>query len=156
MMAILHSLKVFIQAHRMLYLFSAESVLALYCILPVLLFEDKSMKQYFYVILATARYLRLAFMIQEIFNHFSPGNSDVEKQSNVIGANFILIIIVSSGFFAEIENSQKLINIGPEPDYLLEYEEDFTPHSFHTALYFLVVTLITVGYGDINPESSLG
>ena len=121
MMAILHSLKVFIQAHRMLYLFSAESVLALYCILPVLMFEDKSMKQYFYVILATARYLRLGFMIQEIFNHFSPGNSDVEKQSNVIGANFILIIIVSSGFFAEIENSQKLINIGPEPDYLLEY-----------------------------------
>jgi hypothetical protein len=47
----------------------------------------------------------LAFMIQEIFSHFSPGNSDVEKQTNVIGANFLLIIIVSSGFFAEIENS---------------------------------------------------
>ena len=119
MMAILHALKVFIQAHRMLYLFSVDSILALYCILPVLIFEDKSMKQFFYVVLATARYLRLAFMIQEIFSHFSPGNSDVEKQTNVIGANFLLIIIVSSGFFAEIENSQKLIHIGPAPDYVL-------------------------------------
>ena len=63
---------------------------------------------------------------------------------------------MSSGFFAEIENSQKLNNIGPAPEYELDYEEGFTPHSFHTALYFLVVTLITVGYGDINPESSLG
>lgn len=44
MMAILHTLKIFIQAHRMLYLFSVESILALYCILPVLMFEDKSMK----------------------------------------------------------------------------------------------------------------
>ena len=105
MMAILHALKIFIQAHRMLYIFSVESILALYCILPVLLFEDKTMLHTFYVVLATARYLRLAFMIQEFFIHFSPGNSDVEKQSNVIGANFILIIIVSSGFFAEIENS---------------------------------------------------
>ena len=119
MMAILHALKVFIQAHRMLYLFSVDSILALYCILPVLIFEDKSMKQFFYVVLATARYLRLAFMIQEIFSHFSPGNSDVEKQTYVIGANFLLIIIVSSGFFAEIENSQKLIHIGPAPDYVL-------------------------------------
>ena len=46
--------------------------------------------------------------------------------------------------------------MGEADEYKLEYAEGFTPHSFHTALYFLVVTLITVGYGDINPESSLG
>lgn len=90
-------------------------------------------------------------MTMELFKHFSPGNSDVEKQSNVIGCNFFLIVIVSAGFFAEIENSQFLDTIGPAPEYEQTFVGDYEPHNFHTALYFLVVTLITVGYGDINP-----
>lgn len=79
MMAILYLIKLYIQAHRMLYLFSSDSIMSLYTVIPVLVMEDKTMLAKFYVILATSRYMRLFFMTMELFKHFSPGNSDVEK-----------------------------------------------------------------------------
>jgi len=35
------------------------------------------------------------------------------------------------------------------------FEDGYTPLKFHDALYFVVVTLFTVGYGDINPNQNL-
>jgi Ion channel len=36
------------------------------------------------------------------------------------------------------------------------YAEGFIYLPFHDALYFVIVTLMTVGYGDINPTTVLG
>lgn len=36
------------------------------------------------------------------------------------------------------------------------FVDGHTKLMFNNALYFVVVTLITVGYGDINPMSTLG
>jgi len=61
----------------------------------------------------------------------------------------VLIILVAAGVFSEIENSKNLMSI--EPDGKMIFHEDHTFIYFHDALYFVVVTLFTVGYGDINP-----
>jgi hypothetical protein len=48
----------------------------------------------------------------------------------------VLLMYVASGMYA-----------------VAEWEKN---HSFHDALYFVVVTLFTVGYGDFQPETNFG
>ena len=38
----------------------------------------------------------------------------------------------------------------------MAYNEEFTPLLFHDSFYFVIVTLSTVGYGDINPMTQQG
>lgn len=66
----------------------------------------------------------------------------------------LLIVIVASGLFSEIENSHNLVSIHPDTG-LMTFDDSFGFIYFHDALYFVVVTLFTVGYGDINPEQNL-
>mmetsp|Transcript_13235 Transcript_13235/g.20668 ORF Transcript_13235/g.20668 Transcript_13235/m.20668 type:complete len:95 (-) Transcript_13235:2444-2728(-) len=37
-----------------------------------------------------------------------------------------------------------------------EAKEEFTIHAFHDMLYYVIVTLTSVGYGDISPNTLLG
>lgn len=39
---------------------------------------------------------------------------------------------------------------------VIVYEEEYVPLYFLDSLYFVIVTLLTVGYGDINPSTYLG
>jgi hypothetical protein len=88
---------------------------------------------------------------------------------------------VSSGLFAESENSSNLVAIAAAdgsffapPNYSNDeegvitnltsigltdhyvFKEAYKRLYFHDALYFCVVTLMTVGYGDINPTTEIG
>ena len=38
----------------------------------------------------------------------------------------------------------------------MEYSDEFEKLKFHQSFYFVIVTLSTVGYGDINPTTSQG
>jgi hypothetical protein len=56
----------------------------------------------------------------------------------------------------DVENSKALIRIETDPDWIENryiYREGYTNLEFSNSLYFVVVTLITLGYGDINPIS---
>lgn len=56
----------------------------------------------------------------------------------------------------DVENSKALIRIETDPDWAENryiYREGYSNLEFSNSLYFVVVTLITVGYGDINPIS---
>ena len=73
----------------------------------------------------------------------------------------VLITIFCAGTFAEIENSQKIdINIlinEPDPaKQKLVFADDYSPLLIIDSMYFVIVTLLTVGYGDINPSTSIG
>ena len=59
----------------------------------------------------------------------------------------------------DVENSKALLRINTDPEWTENryiYREGFQNIEFNNSLYFVVVTIITVGYGDINPISTLG
>jgi len=68
------------------------------------------------------------------------GETDVSRKIFSIILMMFVLIYISSGLIMVIENFD------------LE-EKDL---SFHDAFYFIVVTLATVGYGDIYPKTDLG
>ena len=53
----------------------------------------------------------------------------------------LILIYISSGMIMVTENEER---------------DDNQKLKFHNSLYFVVVTLTTVGYGDITPETELG
>ena len=53
----------------------------------------------------------------------------------------VLLAYIASGMYEVVENSNRK-------------EED--PLSFHNSLYFVIVTLLTVGYGDEYPKTIIG
>ena len=72
----------------------------------------------------------------------------------------LTIIIISAGIFADIENSENIEVYKRKDDgsneWTMAYNEEFTPLQFHDSFYFVIVTLSTVGYGDINPMTQQG
>jgi hypothetical protein len=80
-------------------------------------------------------------------------DGEVDKQINNIAMTLLLMVFVCSGIFIEIENSQSLESISEDNKFI--YMEDFEPMLFHTGLYYVIVTISTVGYGDINANVEL-
>ena len=66
----------------------------------------------------------------------------VDRQAVVIGLTLFSVIYISSCLFP-----------------LLEYGDEDSPHEhfpLHDALYFVIITITTVGYGDITPHTTRG
>lgn len=87
------------------------------------------------------------------------GDTDVDRQTNKIIISLFVLIIAQTGLFMDVENSKALLRINTDPEWTENryiYREGFTNIEFNNSLYFVVVTIITVGYGDINPISTLG
>jgi hypothetical protein len=103
------------------------------------------------------------------------GESDVER--HIIGVVFTTssLLFISSGIFTYIENAAVCIAQVAElakadkksegyfePDYLKHPTmatvmwDGKLQHQFHDSVYFVIVTLLTIGYGDINAESGQG
>mmetsp|Transcript_12374 Transcript_12374/g.19249 ORF Transcript_12374/g.19249 Transcript_12374/m.19249 type:complete len:188 (+) Transcript_12374:365-928(+) len=129
---------------------------------PVLFIDNMSMENSLYFLIALSRYLRVPLFCIIMLRYYELGDTDYERQINYIFLIMVLIVIVSSGIFAEVENSQNTVKIdkdglGTSDSPILIFESpDYTQLKFHDALYFVIVTLITVGYGDINPSFELG
>ena len=73
-----------------------------------------------------------------------------------------MIIIISAGVFAEIENGSNIefykANEDGSGNWEMKFKDTpgFQPLKFHDSFYFVIVTLSTVGYGDINPTTTQG
>ena len=134
--AIEYLLRLIAAPNKVKYFFSFYSVIDLIAILPVLTgVTDVS----FIRILRWFRILRLLRFIEgkALF-----GNLDREDSSIVTRILFTIfsIIFVYSGLIYQVEHSVNPENFG----------------TFFDAVYFSVVTMTTVGFGDITPTSQAG
>ena len=107
----------------------------------------------FFILLSISRYLRAVLFCVIMMKFYELGEGEVDRQIRVIIMTLVLIVIVTSGVFSEIENSQNLVSIAEDGSD--EFTSGYTYIYFHDALYFVVVTLFTVGYGDINAVNEL-
>ncbi len=66
------------------------------------------------------------------------GQSDVDRQINIVFITMVLLTYIASGMYANVENQKRKLT-------------DKTFLQFHDSVYFVIVSLATVGYGDEIP-----
>ncbi|EFA79721.1 calcium-activated BK potassium channel [Heterostelium album PN500] len=124
------------------YLYSFFSLVDLVTILP--LFIDIA-TGHLHEILQSFQFLRVLRVIRilrlsRVLHYFK---NEVTKYTFKAFIVVFTFIIVLAGFYMNIETNPSSVPSGK-------------PLKFHQTVYFLVVTLATVGYGDIYPSTALG
>jgi competence protein ComGC len=68
------------------------------------------------------------------------GDTDVSRKIFSIIIMLLVLIYISAGMFLVLENFDTILNP--------------VPYKFNETVYFIVVTLSTVGYGNIYPKTN--
>ena len=157
-MLFFYGFTIYVKQQRYSYITSFESILIMFIITPILLVTDLSMLSSYYIFIAISRYIRIAYfcIIMLKYHENELGETDMDRQTKIIVIKLIIIIMLCTGSFLEIENWFNLDYIERDPDFTdnrYVLKDGYTFLLFNNALYFVIVTLITVGYGDINPSS---
>eukprot|EP01028_Stygiella_incarcerata_P012293 TRINITY_DN7481_c0_g1_i1.p1 TRINITY_DN7481_c0_g1~~TRINITY_DN7481_c0_g1_i1.p1 ORF type:complete len:1050 (-),score=218.87 TRINITY_DN7481_c0_g1_i1:1823-4972(-) len=141
-------MQVYVAEHRIRFILSWRSAVDVLTILPVfigMLMEDDDAQSLFFLrVLRLFRLLRI-MRIYRIFNlgFDSYNNDSVRQQVVVLVITLLSLVFCAAGFTQMAENR----SMNPNEDGYL---------SFHNAIYFIVVTVATVGYGDIVMTTVLG
>ena len=151
-----YGLQFYLCDNRVEYVLKITSVLDILCILPVFftyaLAGQESRAQQFIFFL---QFLRVARLIRVLRGYRAVsvskrGNPDnLRKQINVLAYTVMALIFITAALLHLVEKYGSLAFVGDEAD---------NPQlvHFHDAIYFVVITLTTVGYGDISPKTTIG
>lgn len=116
------------------------------------------------------RVLRSLRLIRTINKLFKIGDSDVSsvnRQILTIILTIITLIFITSGILLTFEAPKRLTLIEENKNFRNSYLkfiltiflaecQQYNEATFHEMIYFVVVTLATVGYGDVVPYSLMG
>lgn len=120
--------------YKVQFIFSWPSIVDLLAIAPILILlasrGEQGSNYNFFRVFRTLRSLRI-LRVYRLFSFRLP--NDVFRRALVLFVTVICLIFCGAGIFQVLEEEQDL--------------------SFHESAYFLVVTLSTVGYGDIQPTN---
>jgi hypothetical protein len=138
--------------HRWLYLFRNDTILDIFtCTIPYLyLIHDEFLNK----IIELSRIFRVIRLSRYISKHVKNNENEVAKHITMMTISaFTLILIFTLVFrIAEIDQINYYIM---NPD-VRNSSALIRQSNFHDFLYFIVVTLSTVGYGDIYPFTEQG
>lgn len=102
---------------------------------PIIIIVPSNRSSYSYYLVVFSRFLRFINCAIILTKYYKLGHTDVDRQIKIVMMTMVLLMYVSSGVYGVVEDQSEM---------------------FHDNLYFVVVTLFTVGYGDIYPSSFLG
>ena len=143
--------------HRLLHIFSFNFFIHAITMLPICFcfLTDDYIESYLYKIVNSCRVFRF-YLITKNINYFGFGmDNKFTKQTLVIVYFLLNIIFIISGLMQILERTEidKLSKTQFNPLNQLELK---LSKYFHHYLYYTIVTLSTVGYGDISPHTFLG
>ena len=142
--------------HRILHILSFNSLLQFITMLPAFLafITDDYLNSFIYMFVNGCRVFRF-YRITNGFNYFEMANeNNVKKQILMIVNTILNMIFIISGLMQIVERSEidKLMKI--QTDELSILQLKLRKH-FHHYIYYTIVSISTVGFGDISPYTSL-
>ena len=143
--------------HRLSYIFSFNFFIQLITMLPIFLcFLTKDYTTNFVYRLVNACRVFRFYLITKNINYFGFGTDNKFTKQMLVIVYFLLnIIFIISGLMQIVERTEIDNLIKTQINPLTQLELKLSKH-FHHYLYYTIVTLSTVGYGDIWPHTFLG
>ena len=143
--------------HRILHILSFNSLLQFITMIPAFLafITDDYLNSFIYMFVNGCRVFRF-YRITNGFNYFEMANeNNVKKQILMIVNTILNMIFIISGLMQIVERSEidKLMKI--QTDELSILQLKLRKH-FHHYIYYTIVSISTVGFGDISPYTILG
>ena len=133
-----YCLRFYVAPHRLRYVFSLFPMADLISILPVILFwtgvVDPGTSFGFVRVVRLLRLLRVLKAYRVVTG--SQGEWTALKQANVLFFTVFSLVFIAAGLIHWAERDQGI--------------------TFGDSVYFIVVTMATVGYGDVAPKSAFG
>jgi len=138
-------LNYFMADHKLIFMTSFFSMVDILTVVPIWVTDNQSPPivfevnnfdsglMYLLFLLSTTRVLRALRINRKLIN--------VKDAVNRCIGEITLAILVMILFFAAV---------------MQFLESNYQPYSFHVWMYYILVTIATVGYGDIAPQSTLG
>ncbi|CAD8072511.1 unnamed protein product [Paramecium primaurelia] len=150
-------LKTFAAQHRLQYILEVNSAVELFTLMPLFILQEQDNWDYLTRLINISRVIRFLRVVKTISKYYQVGDNEfggVNKQIYTISLTILTLIIVTAGVLQAFESPKRkeLIALDQENQCGASIDEC----TFHEMVYFTVVTLATVGYGDVTPQTEEG
>ncbi len=138
--------------HRLGYILTYTALVDIATIIPIFL-TGHTEKQVV-IVVKICRVFRFLRIVRYIFTFNKLGETEVSRQFIKIILTLLSLILFSACVLEAVENPDRNENETSGEISYGKYVQSTT--SIHEMIYFVVVTLATVGYGDVVPQSEGG